>query len=546
MTTASARPPAAEVLVPERASDPGRWLEAAAWTAIAFSCLQVLLFSFGRDQGIYAVVAEGVVGGRMPYRDVWDFKPPGIYLVYALAHALFGKSMLAPRVLEVAGMLAMVLAMRRIGELCFGSRRVGSVSGALACFIHAQLEFWHTGQPESFGGFATVVALWLALAEPPRGRRAWLLVAQGLLWGVAFLMKPPLGGAAIVTAAYLVRRARDRGATWRPAFAEPAIVAAASLLPIALMAAWFVLRGAWPALSWTMFEFTPGYTALGTEGRNAARAFYWAFEEAFFKFSALAPAGVLAALLIHTVHEREREAVTLILGVIAMQLVGVTMQGKFFQYHYSASLQLIALLGGLGLYKLWRRFLDGGIPGIATFAALVAVLASMREAARDLPDDFWDRSALRMRWLAGRGELASREAADERLSYVADYSLAANRRVAAAVARRAPPGAGAYVWGFEPVVYWLAERRPPTRFIYDVPQRASWQRDRSRSELMQALRAVPPAVVVVQRNDVFPMVTGDDLDSARAVATFPEFEKMLRDDYALAETIEDFDLYQKR
>ena len=51
------------------------------------------------------------------------------------------------------------------------------------------------------------------------------------------------------------------------------------------------------------------------------------------------------------------------LGVIAMQLAGVAMQGKFFPYHYAASLQLIGFLAGLGLYKLWRRCLAGGFGG---------------------------------------------------------------------------------------------------------------------------------------------------------------------------------------
>ena len=36
------------------------------------------------------------------------------------------------------------------------------------------------------------------------------------------------------------------------------------------------------------------------------------------------------------------------------------MQGKFFAYHYSATLPLVAFLAGLGLYKLWRRCLMGG------------------------------------------------------------------------------------------------------------------------------------------------------------------------------------------
>ena len=60
--------------------------------AIAFLLAQLLCFGYGRDQGIYAVVARAMLDGGMPYRDAWDFKPPGIFLIYALARALFGEA----------------------------------------------------------------------------------------------------------------------------------------------------------------------------------------------------------------------------------------------------------------------------------------------------------------------------------------------------------------------------------------------------------------------------------------------------------------------
>src|SRR5262245_36577179 len=41
---------------------------------IAFLCVQILMFGFGRDQGIYAMVADRLLRGKMPYRDAWDFK----------------------------------------------------------------------------------------------------------------------------------------------------------------------------------------------------------------------------------------------------------------------------------------------------------------------------------------------------------------------------------------------------------------------------------------------------------------------------------------
>lgn len=547
MPSTSVPPPAdvVDALPRQRIADPDFWLAVLAWLTIAFGCQQILLFSFGRDQSIYAVIADGLLHGQMPYRDLWDFKPPGIYFVYALAQRLFGRTMLAPRLVEVAGLLGMVMAFRSLSQTFLGIRRPGLLGAALAVLIHAQLEFWHTGQPEAFGGFLTAYALVLTVREGS-GRRGWIAWAgMGLLFGCAFLLKPPLGGGAVVCAAYLARREYARAERWLDAARPVLIAGAASLVPIAVSALWFWARGAWPALDWTFFHFTPGYTRLGWSGQTAPEMFYDALEQAFFHFSALAAFGVIAAIVIRPMHEREREGVFLLLGVISVQLAGVAMQGKFFQYHFSATLPLIAFIGGLGLYKLWRRCLPGGPGGILVFAAFVAVAVSMRTAVNDVPGGFWWRSVQRTEYLFGATPYHSRLMLDRELYRVADFNLDADRRVAAEIQLRTPPGARVFVWGFEPAIYWFSRRRPASRFIYDVPQRVTWQRGRARAELMRDLKAHPPAMIVVQRDDVFPFVTGDNLDSAHALATFPELDDLLIDRYHRVAQVAHFVLYSE-
>src|SRR3954466_14829819 len=110
----SSLPPAAEVVPRLSVRDPDWWLKALAWTVIIASALLTLTFSFGRDQGIYALVGEGILRGEAPYKALWDFKPPGIFFVHALAQGLFGKNMMAPRLLEALALLADVALMRRI------------------------------------------------------------------------------------------------------------------------------------------------------------------------------------------------------------------------------------------------------------------------------------------------------------------------------------------------------------------------------------------------------------------------------------------------
>jgi dolichyl-phosphate-mannose-protein mannosyltransferase len=549
MGTSSVRPPSAEVVPRLSIRDPDAWLSWVAWLLIALCAIQILTFSFGRDQSIYALVGEGLLHGKMPYRDLWDFKPPGIFFVYALARGLFGRGMVAIRVLEVAGMVASVFGFMRLAETFCGRRRAGLIGGAVAALIQAELEFWHTAQPEVFGGYLTLAALLLATSAPHPRRRVWAWLGTGLLFGLAFLFKPPLGGGAFVCGAYLAKREQQRTDSTPRALLTMGIVGASAVLPILLCAAWFWLRGAWPALRWTLAEFTPGYTALGWQNRQAASMLYYALEEAFFKFSALAAAGVIAMAAITPLHGREREGTFLVLGIIAIQLAGVAMQGKFFPYHYTASLQLIAFLAGLGLYKLWRRCVagaGGGFGGALAFMSFVVVVTTMRTASRDLPQDYSERAMMRLRYAFRRAPYKTRDAIDRDLSYVADFNLAADRDVALEVRSRTRSTDPIFVWGFEPAIYWFSERPPSSRFIYDVPQRSEWQKDYARRELLADLHRNVPALIIVQHNDVFPSVTGHVLDSHDELPGFPELYGFIESGYQFVKRIEDFDIYERQ
>jgi hypothetical protein len=522
-----------------------RFLAGAAWGVVVLCSLQILLFGFGRDQGIYAVVGDAVLSGQMPYRDAWDFKPPGIFLVYAGAEALFGKSMASVRIVEVAGLVGMVCAFRQLGRRLFGSALAGLLGGALALLIHAELEFWHTAQPEAFGGMLTAFALVVITgpgADPRSSRRrrlvAWASV--GVLFGAAFLMKPPLGGGAPICALYLAWEEYRHTRRTLAALGPVLVVGGASVAPIVLCASWFVARGAWPALRWTLFEFTPGYTALGWHG-TAQGLFLYGLTEVLTAFSYVVPFGLACAVLLPALFERERGAVLLVAGVVLVHVAGIALQAKFFGYHYSATLPLLALVAGLGLAKTWRYAARLPLAGHVIWFVVVGVLVWSRTATRHVPGTFWERSLDRLEFLVLR--TPSREELDAKLYIAADFNLDNDRRAARAVSDLTSRDDSIFVWGFEPYVYWATGRRRASRYLYSVPQRTAWERDVARAGLLADLARDPPRVIVVQHNDTFHFVTGDDLDSQRALGTFPELAEILARDYGLAKTVDDLDLY---
>ena len=79
-----------------------------------------------------------------------------------------------------------------------------------------------------------------------------------------------------------------------------------------------------------------------------------------------------------------------------------------------------------------------------------------------------------------------------------------------------------------------------------MAQRSEWQKGYARRELMHDLSARPPALIIVQHNDVFPSVTGHALDSHDELPGFPELAGFIAGGYQLVKRIEDFDIYERK
>lgn len=530
-----------------------RTLIAACLAGIVFLLLEILTFGHGRDQGIYTVVARSVLEGGMPYRDAWDFKPPGIFLLYALARLLFGSAQWGIRVLEVAGLALMAFGMVRLARRWWGSGTLGLLAATITILIHAQLDFWHTSQPESFGGMLTIAALLCVPRPGPAGlpslttpkTRDWLLA--GFLFGFAGLLKPPLVGGAAIVALFPAwwdtdpeRPTRERLKDAARALVRPSLLlAAGGAIPIALCVAWFAARGALGDLHRVLFVFTPHYTALGWHGAAPTSMLYWSFTEWLQQYGSVPTVGLLLALGLG-VGAREKPLALLALGVVFVHLVGVTMQGKFFPYHYGATWPLTALVAALGYHALFQRARARGALGLAGFFLLLLIVPFGRTATKDVPGSFLVRTQKRLS-LAAEG-FRNQRGLDE-LASVADVNTVTNRAVAELLRTVVPADRAVFVWGFEPSIYDMAGRAAASRYIYNVPQRVSWAKEEHRKVLLADLTKTPPAAIVVEHYDVFPHVTGDALDSADSLPDFPEMQRLIDEKYVLHTSIGQMDVY---
>jgi hypothetical protein len=510
-------------------------------------CLALLTtYPWGRDQSIYAVIGQGMLRHQVPYRDLWDFKPPGIFFVYAVAQALFGESMAAIRWLEVCGFGIASACLIVLARRFQGNSLAGWFAAAFLTSAHVLLDFWHTAQPETFGGILTIGALTLIVPRSANATRGLHALLAGVLLGAAGLMKPQLSGGLIVFAAYVLRQAPD--SPWFRRVVPALFLGAGALLTWSMCALYFVVNHAWGDLWWTMHDFVPGYTALGwSSGQSPLGMFHYALVELLTKFSVYFPIGVAATLILPSAHSREHDGTFLLAGLIAFHAVGIALQAKFFQYHYEATLPLIALLAGFGWAKLWWTAAPRGTAAVTIFCVTAALSGLLCSSVADLPGTGWQRAHWRLHFLTQHhSDPSARERLDAAIARVAGFDLSADREVATWIKGQTGPNDTALVWGFEPAIYWLSQRTPATRFIYNVPQRTAWQRQISQQRFMLDVRKNKPVVVVVQHADIFPGVTGGLGDSAADLLDFPEFAHWLSVNYHPAGYRHNFEYFRLR
>jgi hypothetical protein len=275
--------------------------------------------------------------------------------------------------------------------------------------------------------------------------------------------------------------------------------------------------------------------------------FHYALVESLVKFSVYIPIGVGAALILPSAHSREHEGIFLTAGLVVFHAVGIALQAKFFQYHYGATLPLLALMAGLGWSKLWWMAMPRGWLSITIFAVAALLSGLVSTGVPDLPGSSWQRTQLRLRWLfRRRHDVADRIPLDAAIARVAGFDLGADQAVASWIKGQTGPNDSVLVWGFEPAIYWFAQRKLATRFIYNVAQRTAWQRPIAQQRFMADIRNSNPLVVVVQHADIFPSVTGGTGDSAAALADFPEFAQWLQSQYFAAGYRFNFEYFRRR
>ena len=184
------------------------WLQRAVPLAIFAGAALLLLWIFGNrlilatnDEGIYLDAAERIVHGQKPYVDFFGYMSPGSFWMQALAFQLFGMTMTAGRVLVLL-YVALEAALIYWIVARFASRSAAVLTALFFLAFQTADPSMLTATHRWDSGAFALGSIALSLS----GRRRWL-VASGMLIAWAALATPSVALVAIVTLAWLRKRA---------------------------------------------------------------------------------------------------------------------------------------------------------------------------------------------------------------------------------------------------------------------------------------------------------------------------------------------------
>lgn len=517
--------------VPSRVGDATAhrpWPTLAVVAGTLLACLPMLAHPMGADQAFYAyggwVLREGGVLGV----DWWAQTPPLFAYLCALSQILFGHSSTAIRGLDLAWSVATALSLAALVRLFHGAR-MGALAALLWAWSYSRYDFWHSAQVD---GFLTLPVLWVLLLAH-RGStegsvRAWWWA--GAVLAQAFMIKY-IALACLAPVAAMLWVNRSSSGVQRALVAPLLRLGGGFALGLAPWVVHLGLSGSLASLGEAHRHMSAGYTTLPlTVEMERALAYLWPGLLQFVGFHAglLAIGGVgLLALRSEPVDEQG-----LAIGWLSAAVLGYAAQLKGFLYHSLPVLGPLALLGALGLREVGRfpRWIAGACLGLLLTTQLPTLV-------------LWGRGWADLIRIAATPATA-RESWHPYPRFQSSWSIA--ERIRAETTHEDT----IFVWGYEPLIPFLAHRRSASRFVFIAPFVVPWADPAWREELLRDLRRRRPSHIIVCHEDATPWlatwVSGLDRDSASLLEDFPELQRLIAEEFSPAWRTRYYDVYRRR
>ena len=300
------------------------------------------------DEQYYLLVGDRLLHGAVPYVDIWDRKPIGLFLLFAAIRLLPGDGIVAYQLVAMVVAAASAVAVAAGGRMLGASRR-GALAGGIAYLVLLELLGGRGGQAPVFYNLPMLIAALLTIGLPELAARGAIrrIVASGaiacLAAGIAIQIKYTAAvEGAFFGAAHLwfLHRA---GARWPVVAGAGILLASIGIAPTAIVIACYAAQDALPAFWFANIE-SIGLRAGYPAGQLAMRL--------------LGIAAQLSPLIVGAILGRARAPMParqrVAMGWLIAALAGFVAIGTFFDHYALPLVAPLAILSAVALGRSTR------------------------------------------------------------------------------------------------------------------------------------------------------------------------------------------------
>lgn len=300
--------------------------------------LVMRFFSFfpsviNHDESTYILIAEGLLKGKVYFRDYIDTKPIGIFLLYA------GFLKLIPGIAAVRVFTALWIGLTAwvlyLAQLRLGSDdKAARAAGVIYIFLTSIFTFYGVApNTELYYCLFTALALWLVTG--PASTPTWALA--GLSLGLGFMLKYVVVFDAAALGLFLLWRQAQFKSGWAVFWLRALLMVAAMLAPFALTWAYYANAGLGDTFRFYTFEVMKNYPV------SRSLPDYLKFLADFFlRFLPV------TAMFFYALFSAKTPRHLRVLGALwaALVLAPIMITGRLFGHYFIQIMPAFALLAG--------------------------------------------------------------------------------------------------------------------------------------------------------------------------------------------------------
>lgn len=493
-----------------------------------------LTYPFGRDQAFYAYAAKLLLGGKMSYLYVFDLKPPGSHLYFAFNQILLGESMFNARIFDIIWQALTAFIVFLISVKLTKNKILSVISSFLYLFLYYRQDYWHTLQAD--GMLNLPVALCVLMLISSNELHSYIkIILAGALFAFALIFKYTIiSFLPLVLICFLLAANEPKSIRLK----NIAVFVFGAVLVCAGIAIWYSSKGALDDMLDIQFGQTSQYTKIAYETETGGyitdqivKLFIYSVYAPLIWFS-------LASAVVLFIRKKLNYSALLITAWVIASLFSLIVQWKFYYYHFLVIIPSISA-GAVLFVQVINNYVKLGRKKMVFVPFLIILAGFVAYGGRVYIDNY----KTLFDYLSGKQTL---EQVYVKNGYTSDSVFMYGKTLNAInyVNQNTEPGDKIFIWGYDPLVYYVTGRNCVSRFLYHVPLLWKAENKHFRREFMDEVNKTNPKQIIIASNDPLYYISGYNEDSRQLLERFPEFKSFINEKYVFKTRINDYDIYE--